>query len=44
MVLVQLLLDRQHIAAQLPGILASKDAQEGLQSFLERREARFEGR
>lgn len=33
-----------HIAEQLPSILASKDAAEGLASFLERREARFEGR
>jgi enoyl-CoA hydratase len=33
-----------HIAAQLPSILASEDAREGLQSFLERREARFTGR
>ncbi|MDF2693134.1 MAG: Enoyl-CoA hydratase [Labilithrix sp.] len=33
-----------HIAAQLPAILASEDAREGLQSFLERREARFTGR
>lgn len=34
----------EHIAAQLPSLLASEDAREGLQSFLERREARFEGR
>jgi enoyl-CoA hydratase/carnithine racemase len=34
----------KHIADQLPAILASKDAEEGLASFLERREARFEGR
>lgn len=33
-----------HIAAQLPGVLASKDAAEGVASFLERREARFESR
>ena len=35
---------RDHIASLLPGILHSADAQEGLQSFLERREARFTGR
>jgi enoyl-CoA hydratase/carnithine racemase len=35
---------RDHIASLLPGILRSADAQEGLQSFLERREARFTGR
>ena len=34
----------EHIAAQLPKILASADAQEGLMSFLERREARFTGK
>jgi enoyl-CoA hydratase/carnithine racemase len=34
----------EHIAAQLPAILASEDAREGVQSFLERREARFTGR
>ena len=34
----------EHISAQLPGLLASADAAEGLRSFLERREARFEGR
>lgn len=34
----------KHLAAQLPGIMKSEDAAEGLQSFLERREARFEGR
>jgi enoyl-CoA hydratase len=33
----------EHIAAQLPAILSSQDAMEGLQSFLERREARFTG-
>jgi enoyl-CoA hydratase/carnithine racemase len=33
-----------HIADQLPMLLASDDAREGLQSFLERREARFSGR
>jgi enoyl-CoA hydratase/carnithine racemase len=33
-----------HIAAQLPALLASEDAREGLQSFLERREATFTGR
>jgi enoyl-CoA hydratase/carnithine racemase len=34
----------QHLAAQLPGIMKSEDAAEGLQSFLERREAKFVGR
>lgn len=34
----------EHLAAQLPGIMASEDAAEGLQSFLERREATFRGR
>jgi enoyl-CoA hydratase/carnithine racemase len=33
-----------HLAAQLPAILSSQDAMEGMQSFLERREAKFEGR
>lgn len=33
-----------HIAAQLPAILRSEDAMEGLRSFLERREANFTGR
>lgn len=32
-----------HIAAQLPSILASEDAREGVQSFLERRDAVFTG-
>lgn len=32
-----------HLRAALPGILASTDAVEGLQSFIERREARFTG-
>lgn len=31
-----------HMAAMLPSILTGADAKEGLQSFLERREARFE--
>ena len=34
----------QHIADQLPAILASEDAREGLMSFIERREARFANR
>lgn len=34
----------KHLAAQLPGIMSSEDAAEGLQSFLERREASFKGR
>ncbi len=34
----------EHIAAQLPTVLASADAAEGLRSFVERREAKFEGR
>ncbi len=33
-----------HIKAALPSILASEDAREGMQSFIERREARFTGR
>lgn len=33
-----------HLQQVLPGILASEDAAEGVQSFLERREARFRGR
>lgn len=33
-----------HIAGELPKILASEDAREGFQSFLERREAKFTGR
>ncbi|WP_216210896.1 crotonase/enoyl-CoA hydratase family protein [Amycolatopsis aidingensis] len=33
-----------HLRELLPGILASEDAREGLQSFVERREARFTGR
>lgn len=35
---------RAHLEAVLPVIMASEDAQEGLMSFLERREARFTGR
>jgi enoyl-CoA hydratase len=34
----------EHLAAQLPKIMKSEDAQEGLQSFLERRDAVFKGR
>ena len=34
---------REHLTQVLPRILASKDAMEGVQSFLERREARFTG-
>jgi enoyl-CoA hydratase len=34
----------KHLAAQLPGIMSSEDATEGLQSFLERRDASFKGR
>jgi enoyl-CoA hydratase len=34
----------EHIASLLPGILQSEDAAEGVASFLERREGRFEGR
>ncbi|MDQ1687700.1 MAG: enoyl-CoA hydratase [Frankiaceae bacterium] len=34
----------EHLRAALPTILASADAVEGLQSFIERREARFTGR
>ncbi|MFC4003303.1 crotonase/enoyl-CoA hydratase family protein [Prauserella oleivorans] len=33
-----------HLRTLLPDIMASEDAQEGLQSFVERREARFTGR
>lgn len=33
-----------HLRSLLPAIMASDDAREGLQSFLERREARFTGR
>jgi len=35
---------RAHLEAVLPVIMSSEDAQEGLMSFLERREARFTGR
>ena len=34
---------REHLQQVLPRILTSKDAMEGVQSFLERREARFTG-
>lgn len=34
----------EHLFEDLPGILASDDAREGVQSFLERREAVFRGR
>lgn len=33
-----------HLVALLPGLMASEDAQEGLASFVERREATFRGR
>ena len=33
-----------HLAGLLPAVLASEDAQEGVRSFLERREAKFTGR
>ena len=32
---------REHLVSILPGILTSEDAREGLQSFIERREASF---
>ncbi len=35
---------REHLAALLPPLLVSDDAAEGVQSFVERREARFTGR
>lgn len=35
---------REHLAGLLPPLLVSQDAAEGVQSFLERREARFHGR
>ena len=34
----------EHLRAELPGILASEDAAEGIASFLERRDGRFTGR
>ena len=34
----------EHLTKELPGILASEDAREGLMSFVERREAVFQGR
>lgn len=34
----------KHLAAELPRIMKSEDAAEGLQSFLERRDASFQGR
>ena len=34
----------EHLADLLPGILASADAAEGVASFIERRDARFQGR
>ena len=34
----------EHLREVLPGIMSSADAAEGLQSFIERREARFSGR
>jgi enoyl-CoA hydratase/carnithine racemase len=33
----------EHLQSLLPGIMSSKDAQEGVMSFIERREARFTG-
>lgn len=35
---------REHLAALLPGVLASDDAREGVMSFVERRTAHFTGR
>ncbi len=35
---------RDTIASQLPGIMRSQDAAEGMRSFLERRQAHFTGR
>ena len=35
---------RDHLASLLPSVLGSEDAQEGVLSFVERREARFSGR
>ncbi|HEX6718617.1 MAG TPA: hypothetical protein VF088_16040 [Pyrinomonadaceae bacterium] len=35
---------KEHLAALLPQILASKDAIEGMMSFTERREAAFKGK
>ena len=35
---------KEHLKSLLPGILASEDASEGVKSFLERREANFQGR
>ncbi|MBK1783008.1 crotonase/enoyl-CoA hydratase family protein [Prauserella cavernicola] len=34
----------EHLRAAMPGIVSSEDAAEGVQSFLERRDARFTGR
>jgi enoyl-CoA hydratase/carnithine racemase len=34
----------EHLTSLLPGILASEDAMEGVQSFIERREAKFAGK
>jgi enoyl-CoA hydratase len=35
---------REHLAGLMPTIMHSEDAQEGVMSFVERREARFTGR
>jgi enoyl-CoA hydratase len=35
---------KEHLASLLPSVMQSEDAMEGLQSFIERREAKFKGR